>query len=49
MKPTVNILTANNTYTGGTIISAGTLQLGNGGATGGIPGNVSENAEIQSQ
>ncbi|MBL9183247.1 MAG: autotransporter-associated beta strand repeat-containing protein [Verrucomicrobiaceae bacterium] len=28
------ILTANNTYTAGTTISAGTLQLGNGGATG---------------
>ena len=28
------ILTADNTYTGGTTIAAGTLQLGNGGTTG---------------
>jgi autotransporter-associated beta strand protein len=44
--PGTTILTANNTYTGGTIISAGTLQLGNGGATGGIPGNVSDNGKL---
>ncbi|HEY4254478.1 MAG TPA: autotransporter-associated beta strand repeat-containing protein, partial [Roseomonas sp.] len=30
------ILTGTNTYAGGTTISAGTLQLGNGGTTGGI-------------
>ncbi len=30
------ILTAANTYTGGTTINAGTLQLGNGGSTGSI-------------
>jgi fibronectin-binding autotransporter adhesin len=34
------ILTGNNTYTGGTIISAGTLQLGNGGTSGSIVGDV---------
>ncbi|HEU0085185.1 MAG TPA: autotransporter-associated beta strand repeat-containing protein, partial [Bradyrhizobium sp.] len=34
------ILTAANTYTGGTTISGGTLQLGNGGTTGSIVGNV---------
>ena len=34
------ILTADNTYTGGTTIAAGTLQLGAGGTTGGILGNV---------
>ena len=34
------ILTADNTYGGGTTINAGTLQLGNGGATGSIAGNV---------
>src|SRR5690606_26450272 len=34
------ILTGANSYTGGTTISAGTLQLGNGGATGSIVGNV---------
>ena len=32
-------LTGTNTYTGGTTISAGTLQLGNAGATGSIVGN----------
>jgi outer membrane autotransporter protein len=37
------ILTANNTYTGGTTISAGTLQLGNGGTTGSIVGNATDN------
>jgi outer membrane autotransporter protein len=38
------ILTANNNYRGGTSINAGTLQLGNGGATGSIIGNVTGNA-----
>jgi autotransporter-associated beta strand protein len=37
------ILTAANTYTGTTTINAGTLQLGNGGTTGSIPGNVLNN------
>ena len=37
------ILTAANTYSGGTTISGGTLQLGNGGATGSIIGNVTDN------
>src|SRR6201991_1044513 len=37
------ILTAANTYTGGTTISGGTLQLGNGGTTGSIIGNVTDN------
>ena len=40
------ILTANSTYTGGTTISAGTLQLGNGGTTGGILGNVTDNGTL---
>ena len=40
------ILTANNGYTGGTTISAGVLQLGNGGATGGITGDVVNNAAL---
>ncbi|EIP97407.1 outer membrane autotransporter barrel domain-containing protein [Opitutaceae bacterium TAV1] len=35
------ILTASNTYAGGTTISAGTLQLGNGGTSGSLTGNVS--------
>ncbi|WP_296345300.1 autotransporter-associated beta strand repeat-containing protein [Reyranella sp.] len=34
------ILTASNIYSGGTTISGGTLQLGNGGTTGWIVGNV---------
>jgi autotransporter-associated beta strand protein len=35
-----------NTYTGGTTISGGTLQLGNGGTTGSILGNVLDNANF---
>jgi autotransporter-associated beta strand protein len=34
------ILTADNTYTGATTITAGTLQLGNGGVSGSVAGNV---------
>ena len=37
------ILTSDNTYGGGTIINAGTLQLGNGGASGSILGDVTNN------
>ena len=37
------VLTGSNTFTGGTTISAGILQLGNGGATGSIVGNVVDN------
>ncbi|MBZ9709428.1 autotransporter-associated beta strand repeat-containing protein [Mesorhizobium sp. ESP7-2] len=37
------VLTADSTYGGGTTISAGTLQLGNGGATGSITGDVLDN------
>ena len=33
-------LTGNNSYTGGTSINSGTLQLGNGGTSGSIIGNV---------
>ncbi len=40
------VLTADETYTGGTTISAGTLQLGNGGSTGGIVGNVTDNGTL---
>ena len=40
------ILTADNTYTGGTTIAAGTLQLGNGGTTGAILGNVLDNGAL---
>jgi autotransporter-associated beta strand protein len=37
------VLTGNNTYTGVTTINAGTLQLGNGGTSGSITGNVIDN------
>jgi outer membrane autotransporter protein len=42
----VLVLTGENTYTGGTTISAGALQVGDGGATGSILGNVSNNAVL---
>ena len=38
------ILTANNTYTGGTTISDGTLQIGNGGVIGSVTGDILDNA-----
>jgi fibronectin-binding autotransporter adhesin len=38
------VLTANDTYTGGTTIAAGTLVLGAGGTSGSIAGNVVDNA-----
>ena len=41
-------LTGTNTYTGGTTISAGTLQLGNATATGSIVGNIIDNAYCSS-
>ncbi|MFR0690795.1 autotransporter outer membrane beta-barrel domain-containing protein [Enterobacterales bacterium AE_CKDN230030158-1A_HGKHYDSX7] len=34
------VLTGDNTYTGGTTVSAGTLNLGNGGTTGSVVGNI---------
>ncbi len=37
------VLAGNEGYTGGTTISGGTLQLGNGGASGSIFGNVLDN------
>ena len=40
------ILEATNNYTGGTTISAGTLQVGSGGATGTISGNILNNAGL---
>ncbi len=39
-------LTGANSYSGGTTITAGTLQLGNGGTTGSITGNVVNNAML---
>lgn len=40
------VLTGNNTYTGGTTINAGTLQLGNGGTTGGVLGDIIDNTAL---
>ncbi|WP_425990869.1 autotransporter outer membrane beta-barrel domain-containing protein [Afipia sp. DC4300-2b1] len=37
-------LTGTNTFTGGTTISAGTLQIGAGGSTGSISGNIVNNS-----
>ena len=39
-------LTANNTYSGTTTISAGILQLGNGGASGSVAGAITDNAQL---
>ncbi len=40
------LLTGVNTYSGGTTLSAGTLQLGDGGTTGSITGNVTNDATL---
>ena len=40
------LLTGANTYTGGTTITANQLQLGNGGTTGSIVGNVIDNGTL---
>ena len=44
----VGILTISggNTYTGGTTISAGSLQIGSGGTTGSLAGNIMDNATL---
>lgn len=39
-------LTGNNTYSGGTTITAGTLQIGTGSTTGSITGNVTDNGTL---
>jgi autotransporter-associated beta strand protein len=39
-------LTGANTYTGGTTIAAGTLQLGNGGTSGSVTGDVTDNGTL---
>ena len=39
-------LVANNTYSGGTTVNAGTLQLGNGGGSGSVAGNIVNNATV---
>ena len=40
------ILSADHDYTGGTTINAGTLQIGNGGATGSVVGNIANNSAL---
>ncbi|MCG8909304.1 autotransporter domain-containing protein [Pseudomonas sp. DP-17] len=40
------VLTGVNTYTGGTLISSGTLQLGDGGTSGSILGSVANNGTL---
>jgi fibronectin-binding autotransporter adhesin len=40
------VLTGANTYTGGTTINAGTLQLGDGTTNGSIIGNVTNNSVL---
>jgi len=40
------ILAATNTYSGGTTITTGTLQIGNGGTTGSVTGNITNNAAL---
>jgi autotransporter-associated beta strand protein len=40
------VLTAANSYSGGTTITAGVLQVGNGGATGSISGNAADNGTL---
>ncbi|WP_157069785.1 autotransporter outer membrane beta-barrel domain-containing protein [Aureimonas frigidaquae] len=40
------ILTGENTYTGGTTVSAGTLQIGDGGTTGSVTGDIVNNATL---
>ncbi|HET6526816.1 autotransporter outer membrane beta-barrel domain-containing protein [Sphingopyxis sp.] len=40
------ILTGSNSYTGGTAIDGGTLQIGNGGATGSIIGDIDNDGAL---
>ncbi len=40
------ILTGDNTYSGGTTIAQGTLQIGNGGATGSVAGDIQNNSAL---
>ena len=44
--PGTTVFTRDNTYTGGTTISNGTLQLGNGGTTGSILGDVNNDGTL---
>lgn len=40
------VLSADNTYTGDTLVANGTLQIGNGGSHGGVAGNIANNAAV---
>ncbi|RQV26580.1 autotransporter domain-containing protein [Burkholderia cenocepacia] len=40
------MLTGDNTYTGGTTITAGTLQIGSGGTTGSVAGDIVNNGTL---
>ena len=40
------ILNSNNTYTGNTTISGGTLQIGNGGTAGSVLGTITDNGAL---
>ncbi len=40
------VLGASNTYSGGTLISQGVLQIGNGGAAGSVQGPITNNATL---
>jgi autotransporter-associated beta strand protein len=42
------VLTGSNTYGGGTTLSGGTLQLGNGGGSGSVAGNIYLNSSYSS-
>jgi len=44
--PGTVILGGTNTYSGGTTINSGTLQIGSGGSTGSIVGNIVNNATL---
>ncbi len=46
MGPGTTVFTGNSFYTGGTTISVGTLQLGNGGTSGAIIGDVLNNGTL---
>ncbi len=44
--PALVVLLGANTYTGGTTVSGGTLWIGNGGTTGAVVGNITDNAAL---
>lgn len=46
MGPGTLVLTGNNTYSGWTSIAFGTLQLGNGGTSGSIAGNIMDSTSL---